>query len=141
MSRVKGSPKTGGKPKGYKAPATLSKEQAREALRTIVLREMDELVGAQVANAKGLQYLVARNVKTGKFERVTSAMLDAADDKMHERIEVWEKDPSVQAFSDLMDRALDKAAGQLQKLEISGEVALVARLQSARTRLAKHSKS
>lgn len=100
--------------------ATISKELAREALRQIVLREMDGLVSAQLSNAKGLKYLVARNAKTGKFERVTPDMLEAADDALHERIEVWEKDPSVQAFTDLMNRALDKPKEQEQELDIRG---------------------
>ena len=30
-----------------------------------------------------------------------------------EIIEVWEKDPSVQAFTDLLNRAIDKPADQL----------------------------
>jgi hypothetical protein len=31
-----------------------------------------------------------------------------------EIIEVWEKDPSVQAYTDLLNRALDKPAEQVQ---------------------------
>lgn len=125
-----------GKPKGTRWPSSLTKEAAREALRQCVIRNMDLLVTAQIANAGGLKYLVARNAKTGKFERVTGAMLDAADAKMHERIEVWEKDPSVQAFTDLMNRALDKPAEQVQEIKLSGEITIEARLQAARKRLA-----
>lgn len=127
--------KRGPKP-GAKYKPTLTKEAAREALRQIVLRDMDKLVAAQIANAQGLKYLVARNAKTGKFERITPEMLDVADDNMHERIEVWEKDPSVQAFSDLMNRAIDKPADQVQEIKVTGEVTIVARLHSARKRLA-----
>lgn len=102
-----------GRPVGTKTPATLNKEMAREALRAIVMREMDALVSAQVANAKGLNYLVARNAKTGKFERVTTAMLDNPD-QYPENVEVWEKDPSVQAFTDLMNRTIDKPAEHVE---------------------------
>lgn len=116
--RPKGYPKTGGKPKGYKAPATLSKEQAREAVRLIVLKHMDGLLSAQIAHAQGLKYLVARNKKTGKFERVSAERMEhllASDsDSELETIEVWDKDPSVQAFTDLMNRALDKPAEQIK---------------------------
>lgn len=138
MPRGGKRPGAGAKP-GSKHAATLTKEQARDALRQIVLREMDDLVGAQLANAKGLKHLVARNAKTGKFERVTPAMLESAPDELHERIEVWEKDPSVQAFTDLMNRALDKPAEQAQELKLTGDVTLVQKLHAARQRLAKRS--
>ncbi len=47
------------------------------------------------------------------------------------------KDPSVQAFTDLMNRALDKPKEQPQELQISGSLELVsARLLAARKRLA-----
>jgi hypothetical protein len=43
-----------------------------------------------------------------------------------EIIEVWEKDPSVQAFTDLMNRTIDKPVEQVQA-DVSG--ALVIRWQ------------
>lgn len=126
-----------GPKKGAIYKPTLDKAQAREALRRIVIREMESLVSAQLANAKGLKYLVARNAKTGKFERVTPAMLDAADDELQERIEVWEKDPSIQAFADLMNRALDKPAEHVELTgKDGGPIDLVTRLQAARKRIA-----
>jgi hypothetical protein len=129
-----------GRPKGTVNASTINKEQAREALARVVMAHMEDLVGAQIANAKGLKYLVIRNAKTGKFERVTEErikkLLDDGDDEL-ERVEVWEKDPSVQAFTDLMNRALDKPKEQEQEIRISGEVEIVAvKLQEARKRLA-----
>jgi hypothetical protein len=99
-----------GKPKGYKHKQTLDKEAARQFLRARVIAELGPLVEAQIAQAKGLKYLVTRDKKTGKFIRITEAM---ARHKSHladneEIIEVWEKDPSVPAFMDLLNRALDK---------------------------------
>lgn len=126
-----------GAKKGSKHASTLSKEQAREALRQIVLREMDDLVASQIANAKGLKYLVVRRKSTGKFERRVGAADPQTHDPDTEIIEVWEKDPSVQAFTDLMNRAIDKPAEQPQELKLSGEVNLVDRLHAARNRLAK----
>jgi hypothetical protein len=135
----------GGRPKGRKNDATLNKELAREALRQIVLREMDEMAAAQIAHAKGIKYLVTRNAKTGKFERVSKermeALLDADDVDTLETVEVWEKDPSTQAFTDLMNRALDKPKEQEQVIELKGSVELVERLQAARQRLAKRQNS
>lgn len=106
-----------GKPKGYKHKGTLTKEAGREALRQIVIAELRELVAAQLANAKGLKYLVTRDKKTGKFLRVGEAMASNPDE---ETIEVWEKDPSVQAFTDLMNRTLDKPAEQEQAVAVTG---------------------
>ncbi len=123
-----------GAKKGSKHAETLSKEAGREALRIIVMREMEAMAAAQIANAKGLQYLVYRDKKTGKFERVKD--LEAVDQDEH-TIEVWEKDPSVQAFTDLMNRALDKPAEQLQQIQLSGAVTIEDRLTAARNRLAK----
>lgn len=112
-----GARKGAGKPKGTKHASTISKEQAREALRQIVLREMDGLTAAQIAHAKGLSYLVGR-AKDGKFKKLTSDEADKAlsGESEYTMVEVWEKDPSVQAFTDLMNRALDKPKEQEQDL-------------------------
>ena len=109
-----------GAKKGSKQASTISKEQAREALRQIVLEQMRELAAAQIANAKGIKFLVVRQKSTGKFVRVTEAMakLKSGEQTDHEIIEVWEKDPSVQAFTDLMNRALDKPKEQEQELAV-----------------------
>lgn len=123
MPRPKGTPKTGGKPKGYKAPATLTKEAAREALRQVVLEEMRDMTAAQIAHAKGLKYLVARETKTGKFTRLTQEQTEkilAGETDEFAFIEVWEKDPNVQAFTDLMNRALDKPKEQEQDVNVQG---------------------
>lgn len=109
-------------PKGYVTKKTLDKLAAREALRQIVLEHMRELVSAQLANAQGLKYLVTRDKKSGKFIRVTEAMAKAKQGDDEETIEVWEKDPSVQAFTDLMNRAIDKPAEQIQEVEVKGDV-------------------
>lgn len=104
-----------GRPKGRKDNKTLTKELGREALRAMVLAELQPMTDAQIANAKGISYLVYRNRKTGKFERVKS--LEAVDQEQ-ETIEVWEKDPAIQAYTDLMNRALDKPAEQVK---VTGE--------------------
>jgi hypothetical protein len=114
--------------KGVKYSKTLTKEAAREALRTIVLREMDALVAAQIAHAKGLKYLVTRDKKSGKFIRVTETMakarLSQPDAEQDDIIEVWEKDPSVHAFTDLMNRALDKPKEQEQEIDLQANVTI-----------------
>jgi hypothetical protein len=124
MPRGGKRPNSGPK-KGTKHRATITKEQAREALRQIVLEDMRALVSAQLSHAKGLKYLVTRDKKTGKFVRVTEAMAKAKLGESEEIIEVWEKDPSVQAFTDLMNRALDKPAEQEQAVAVSGTLEIV----------------
>ena len=71
---------------------------------------MDPLIDAQIEQAKGLKYLVVREKSTGRFVRVSEGMAKAKEKLKpnEEVIEVWEKDPSIAAFTDLMNRALDK---------------------------------
>jgi len=128
-----GSRKGAGRPKGAQ---TLEKEALRELVRQRVAKELGPMVDAQIANAKGIKYLVVREKATGKFKRVAENAAASLDPE-EEIIEVWEKDPSVQAFTDLLNRTIDKPAEQLQEIKLSGEVNLVSRLHAARTRLAK----
>lgn len=102
-----------GRKVGYQSPNTLDKIAAREHVRQMVIAKLTPLLEAQFANACGLKYLVVRDKRTGKFIRVTEAMarqLEGKAEAEHESVEIWEKDPSVQAFTDLMNRALDKPA-------------------------------
>lgn len=110
MPRTPGS----GKPKGYKHRGTLDKAAAREFVRERVTAALEGMLAAQIAHAQGLKYLVRRDKKSGKFVRVGEGTLDPED----ETIEVWEKDPSVQAFTDLLNRALDKPA---EHVEVTGQ--------------------
>lgn len=126
-----------GRPKGTKNLSTITKEQAREALRQIVLREMDALVAAQLAHAKGISFLVVRDKKTGKFTRLTETRAKATLATDEEIVEIWEKDPSVQAFTDLMNRALDKPKEQEMEVKVTGSDELIAKLHAARARMAR----
>jgi quinol monooxygenase YgiN len=96
----------------------MAKEAAREKVRQAITAHLDVLINAQLANACGLQYLVYRDKQTGKFERVRS--LEDVDQDA-EVIEVWEKDPSVQAFTDLLNRAIDRPKEQVQEIEIRAD--------------------
>ena len=112
-----------GRPKGSKNKATLKAEFDKEALRAVVHARVQAAIGplldAQIANATGIKYLVAREKKTGKFLRVVDIKAKLADNE--EVIEVWEKDPSVQAFTDLLNRTIDKPAETLQA-DVKGDV-------------------
>lgn len=94
-----------GRPKGK---VTLEKEEARAFLREMVIANLGPLVESQLANARGLKYLIARDKKSGKFRRLGEADAALAGDSDSEVVEVWEKDPNVSAFTDLLNRTLDK---------------------------------
>src|SRR5688500_7761200 len=105
-----------GKPKGYKHQGTLEKEEARKRLRERVFSELDPLIDAQIANAKGIHYLVVRDKQSGKFLRVAKARADQLKAN-EEIIEIWEKDPSIHAFEELVSQAIGKAP---QHIELTG---------------------
>lgn len=114
-------PGAGRKPGGQNA-ATIEKQVLRERLRAKVAAELDPLIEAQIANAKGIKYLVVRDRKTGKFLRIGE--IGAGKLKPDEEIiEVWEKDPSVFAFTDLMNRTVDKPVEPVE-IEHSGDLTI-----------------
>jgi len=106
--------KKGGRPKGSKTASTLSKEAAREVLRAMVIAQLAPMTDAQIAAAKGVQHFVLRQ-KDGKFKKVESAEAAIAALEDPEAVwEFWSRDPSTQAYMDLMNRALDKPAEQVK---------------------------
>lgn len=128
MPRGGKRPNSGPK-KGTKYASTLSKEAARELLRQRVLQDMEPMVAAQVAHAQGLSHFLLRDPKSGKFERLTDVdqiqrALNAAGAEEGRSYYIWTKDPSVQAFTDLLNRALDKPKEQEQDIKHSGGLTL-----------------
>ena len=109
-----------GRKKGGKNAKTLEKEVAEEALREKIRKRIDPILDAQLDNAQGIKYLVVRERKGGKFVRVTESMAQARLGKGEEIVEVWEKDPSVQAFSELLNRAYGRAKEPSQDVQLSG---------------------
>ena len=81
------------------------------------MERFDKMVLAQIDNASGISYLVARDRSTGKFveldEQTTKDIIAGKRDDLA-MIEVWEKPPNVQAFIDLMNRTIDKPSEQVQ---------------------------
>ena len=114
----------GGRPKGRKNAATLSKELAREAQRLMITEHLRPLTEAHVNNAIGIKHLMLRDPKTGKFERVKDEEgIDAALKSDGEAVWIYTKDPSVEAFKTLMDRALDKPVEQIQA-DVKGDITI-----------------
>lgn len=111
-----------GRPKGTRNPATITKEQAREALRQTVLKHMDGMLAAQIAHSKGIGHLYTRD-KHGKFTKIENqAEIDRLLSEGDEDRDYWifSKDPSVQAFTDLLNRALDKPAEHVEMTGANG---------------------
>ena len=121
----RGEKHAGGRPKGSKGKKTLDKEATRQLLREMVTAKMAPMIEAQIANAQGVKYLMARSKKGGQFKRVTEATAKAYADGMLSQeddiIEVWEKDPNVSAFTDLMNRTIDKPIEQVQA-DVTGTI-------------------
>ena len=97
----------------------------REVVRQAVAKELLPMLRGQIAQAKGLRYLVTRDKATGKFIRVGPA---TAKNAKEETIEVWEKDPSTQAWDSLTNRAMGKPAEQLREMQVSADAELLKRL-------------
>lgn len=98
---------------GRVAPVTVEKNAYRQKARDLIGPHMAEVIEAHIANAKGIKYLVVREKATGKFLRVG----ENAAESTEEVIEVWEKDPSIEAAKVLLDRLLDKPS---EHVELTG---------------------
>ncbi len=132
ISRANG--RKGGRPNGT-SPSTIDKAAMREELRAIVRPHLEPMTLAQIGAAKGLNVAVVRR-SDGTFRRIDSPeAFDAAVDA-GERIDITTLQPSTAAFTDLMNRTLDKPQEPPQELAITGELSLVTpKLLAARARL------
>ena len=94
-----------------KWPSTLRKEEARELVRQYVTERLPQFLDAMSDNIVGIRHLMMRDPKTGKFERVTgdAKQIDKAL-KTKTAFWIYTKDPNVQAFTDLLNRCIDKPA-------------------------------
>lgn len=107
-----------GKPPGKLWQSTIDKALHREELRKLVVAELEPMTKAQIAAAKGIQHFVLRD-KSGKFQKVTSAEAAVAAMNDPEAVyDFWARDPNIQAFADLMNRALDKPTEHVQVEEV-----------------------
>ena len=109
-----------GKKKGYRHKHTLDKIMAREHLRLQVTARQQDMVNAQIQNALGLKHLFMRD-DAGKWTQVTDpdmieVVLNSGEEGKY--FYIHSKDPSIQAFTDLMNRALDKPKEQEQEVTI-----------------------
>jgi hypothetical protein len=114
-----------GRPKGAKNKATVDKEFHREVLRQLVVAELKPMIAAQVEHAKGVQYMVLR-MPDGSFARATDEkQIDAACAVGASAFKIMTQAPNTQAFTALLDRALDRPKEQPQELEVKGTINVV----------------
>lgn len=128
MTKAKrgGARPNSGPAKGAKYKPTLDKEKARDIFRAEVLKHLKPLLQRQIAHAMGIGHLYTRD-KTGKFSKVENqAQIDKllTEGEEHKDYWIFSKDPSVQAFTDLMNRALDKPKEQEQDVNLNAEVVI-----------------
>src|SRR5215472_3749205 len=125
---VTGKREGAGYPKGVKWPSTLRKEEARELVRRYVTERLGQYLDVMSANITGIRDLMMRDPKTGKFERITgdAKQIDKAL-KTKTAFWIYTKDPNVQAFTDLLNRCIDKPA---EHVEIAGEGSITIKWQT-----------
>jgi hypothetical protein len=139
MPRGGHRPGAGTKP-GRRWAATMEKALVREETRKYIQQHMPAMLRAQIAHAIGIGHLYTRD-KHGKFSRIE-------DEREMERLltegvedtDYWifAKDPSVQAFSELLDRTLDQAPKPIELTGADkGPLELTARITAARHRTGK----
>jgi hypothetical protein len=123
-----GARKGAGKPIGVKWPTTLRKEEAREKVREFITERLGEFLEAMADNVTGIKHLMMRDPKTGQFTRVIgdAKQIDKAL-KTKNTFWIYTKDPNVQAFTDLLNRAIDKPAEHIQ---VAGEGNITIRWQT-----------
>ena len=141
MGRPKGLPKTGGKPKGYKAPSTLEKEAARELVRKRITERLVPLIDAQIDSSIGIKHFMLRDELTGQWKRLTNpnqiiAALNHPKAREGSTYFIYTKDPNSQAAREMLDRAIDRPKEQ-HDITVNATDEMVAILQQARDRAAK----
>lgn len=127
-----------GRPKGTLNPSTLRKLALRDRILSRFEKDADAIYEAQLAQALGTKFLVARDPKSGKFipvnEEQTKLLMESGQ---AETLEIWDRPPSTQAAQFIADRAIDKPT---EHHEVTGEdggpLEFTNILQSARKRLA-----
>ena len=123
---------------GTKYAPTIAKEAAREVTRQLITAHIEPMIKAQVAAAQGLTVAVIRR-SDGTFRRIDSPeMLDQALADGETKIDIHTLAPSTPAFTDLMNRALDKPKEQAQDVNLTIHDDVIKHLNAARKRAQSH---
>ena len=98
----------------------MEKALVREETRKFIQQHMPAMLRSQIAHPIGIHHVYTRD-KHGKFSRIEDER--EMDRLLTEGVEdtdywIFAKDPSVQAFSELLDRTLDQAP---KPVELTGK--------------------
>lgn len=131
---------SGGSKPGRRWLATMEKALVREETRKYIQQHMPAMLRSQIAHAIGIGHVFTRDAK-GKFTRIVDeAEMERllSEGTQDEDYWIFAKDPSVHAFSVLLDRTLDQAPKPIELTGANGgPLEITNRLTSARDRLAK----
>src|SRR5262249_42119445 len=102
-------------PTARKTKTRLRRPRPGELVRRMITERLEPMIEAQIANACGVQHFFLRDGSTGQFKRITDpdeieAALNAENAGEGSTYWIFSKDPNVQAFTDLLNRAIDKPA-------------------------------
>lgn len=127
-------------PKGTILQKTIAKEEAKAALRQIVLEELRPLVRAQIDSARGIAHFMLRDPENGQFKRLTEPTeieqaLNAPGAAEGSTYWIYVKDPQTPAFVTLMDRAIGKPVEEIAATVTVNEP-LDRRVKEAKKRIA-----
>ena len=115
--------KKGGRPKGSKSQSTLDKEALRAHVAQKVAAEMDGLLDAQILNAKGISQFVYRD-DHGRFKVIDDPDELKACVSLGKAVRIFTRLPNVVAFTDLLNRTLDKPKEQEQDVKVDGTLVI-----------------
>lgn len=104
---------------GKRWSATMEKALVREETRKYIQQHMPAMLRSQIAHAIGIGHVYTRDPK-GKFTRIVDeAQMERllSEGTQDEDYWIFAKDPSVHAFSVLLDRTLDQAP---KHVEVTG---------------------
>ena len=108
-----------GRKAGGQNKQTIEKEVLREEYRLEVRKHIPDLVRAQLATAKGVHHMRAKDPKTGQWVEVTdAALIDRCLAAGESFYDIYAQNPNVQALKDIFDRLMDQPA---RALEVSGK--------------------
>ncbi len=111
-----------GRPKGTLNPDTLRKQLIRKRILARFEAEVEAMVDAQIASAKGINHFFMRN-SAGQFEQVKDPKLIAAALNAGEEGSyywIFTQNPNTQAFAAIADRSIDKPSEHVEMTGAEG---------------------
>lgn len=122
MAKIGGARAGSGRKAGGKNKATLKADEVRVVMRETLVKliepELESMIHAQAAHAKGVSYMVLRH-RDGTFTRATDEkQIDAAVASGSMSFQIFTQAPNPQAFVALLDRTIGKPS---EHVEVSGE--------------------